>query len=247
MRTFEEIYATVNLDVEPPSRSIYEIKTLLIRAYELAENNYFVNHKIFDDWQDTPIAIHRTTAKRMILEIEQLEGAKTFCCLASQGMELLIMNIYIADRYLNTSPEVSDLNLQEPILAGQLRAAIRYLIDSARTGIIKTKELHIANYLDGIEIVEDKVKWLKRLLLTYKQSKESIDDKQYNLLIKFIKIEKKKWQLDIIQSKDVKSSNSSISVAAGGIVNVSHGSHAIHASSSGIGAQQNISSSESPN
>ncbi|RYE21917.1 MAG: hypothetical protein EOP45_08975, partial [Sphingobacteriaceae bacterium] len=244
--TFDQLYKTAN-KAEPPLRSIFHIKMLLEKGYEVAESPFFSTHTIFDAIDDSPIAIHRTTAKRMILEIEQLEGAPRFSSLASQSIEAAIVEIHYVNEFLKSESQIGSIGLEEPILAGRMRATIRYLIDCARTSVVLTKKLQIQEYLETITEAEDKIKWLKKMILIYEQTKISIDKKQYEALFEFLKLEKKKWKLDTHSSSIEKMSNHSIRVGAGGIVNVSHGNEAVQAVNTGAGAQQNVASGKSVN
>lgn len=243
MKTFEDIYKTVQLSEGPRPRSIYDIKILLAKAYEVAENGFFVTHQPFSAIEDSPLALHRTTVQRMIHEITLLEDAKSFSVLTSQGMELLIEELYYIDKWLQEAPKDSEY-LAEPVIAGRVKGIMRCLVDDARTSVIGTTTLAIQQGLAQINGADEKVKHLARMLLSYKQRKAFIDAKQYDALCQFIKLEKKKWELDMDNPNNSSASKAhhTIAVSPGGIVNVSHGNNSVQAANTGAGAQLNVAS-----
>jgi hypothetical protein len=100
MKTFRDIYETSSLDSESISRSVYDLGIILRKAYELAENSFFSSREIFDIVEDSPIALHRTTVERMLLEVKKIEGSKTFLCLSSKAIEMMITHLFVIEEYL---------------------------------------------------------------------------------------------------------------------------------------------------
>ena len=84
--------------------------------------------------------------------------------------------------------------------AGRLRGYLRYLIDTARHGVISTNQNAILQKLYKIPDNAKKVVYLKQVLLSYKQQKDHYDLKQYEAIHSFLKLEKKKWALSVDDS-----------------------------------------------
>lgn len=242
MKTFHDIYETSNLDSGPISRSVYDLRTILRKAYELSENEFFSSREIFDVVEDSPIAVHRTTVERMLLEVDKLEGSKTFMCLSSKNIEVMVTHLFVIEKYLEQLP--GDEEYARLIFSGQLRGIMRNLVDNVRDGVVGTTKVNIIEKINSIEDIEEKVKYLKKHRLFYKQNEKFIDNKQQEQLIEFIGFEQEKLELDLASPNisEISQVKHSISVATGGIANFNYAVGAVQNLNTGTGAQQNAAS-----
>lgn len=247
MKTFQDIYETSNSDSELISRSIYDLKIILEKAYELAENKFFGSREIFDVIEDSPIALHRTTVGRMLLEVDKLEGSKAFMCLSSKGIEIMITHLFIIQEYLKELP--GDEEYARLIFSGQLKGIMRNMVDNIRDGVVGTIKANIIERINDIGDIQEKVKYLKRLRLFYKQNQKFVDTKQQEQLIEFIGFEQERLELDLTipKNSDMSQANHSVSVATGGIANFNYATGAVQNLNTGANAQQNVTSGETVN
>lgn len=220
---FEFIYSTVRLDGSEFGRPLAQIRCILSKAYELANLPLFEKkeNRVFDALEDSPFAIHRTTVERMLHAIDTLptldEGLLyTVTSLSTEntiahlhGLEILLKKL------LGTEHELYGTL----VFGGQLRAHLRYLIDTARHGVISTNQNAILQQLYKIPDNAKKVVYLKQVLLSYKQQKDHYDQQQYEALYSFLKLEKKKWALSVDDSTPHFSTSAQLLSFVSGLIN----------------------------
>jgi hypothetical protein len=121
---------------------------------------------------------------------------------------------------------------------------MRNMVDNVRDGVVGTVKANISEKINDIEIIEGKIKYLKKLRLYYKQNQKFLDTKQQEQIIEFIGFEQESLELDLANPNmpDVNKANHSVSVAAGGIANFNYATGAVQNLSTGANNQQNIAS-----
>ncbi|WP_188816239.1 hypothetical protein [Hymenobacter cavernae] len=192
---------SVKLDEPAGMRSILEIRSALAKAFELAQHPLFDDSPVFAVIDDSPMAMHRTTVARMLLEIDTLPRLKNrVYTMSSQGLEMAIDHLDSVERILSQVIGSGQEQAAKLYLGSQLNGQLNYLVDIARHGVITTNQTAIEEYLDTIPSNAKKVTYLKQLLLSYKQREEHYDKKQFAAICKFIKLEKKKWALSVENS-----------------------------------------------
>ena len=196
MVSFEYLADSVKLDEPAGARSIFEIRSALAKAEELAIHPLFKDDAVFDAVEAEPWHLHRTTVARMLLEIDTLPRLKgRIYTITSQGIELSIRNLDNTERLLSQALGSGHEYYLQAHLGGQLKGQLKYLLGIARHGVITTNKSAIEEHLDIIPNNAKKVIYLKQLLLSYKQREGHYDKEQFAAVCKFIKLEKKKWAL----------------------------------------------------
>ena len=198
MVSFEYLANSVKLDDPAGSRSIFEIRSALAKAEELAQHPLFKDDPVFDAVEAEPRHLHRTTVARMLLEIDTLPRLKgRIYTMTSQGIDLSISDLDSIERLLSRAIGSGHEYYLQAHLGGQLRGLLKYLLGIARHGVITTNKNAIEEHLDAIPSNAKKVIYLKQLLLSYKQREGHYDKEQFAEVCKFIKLEKKKWVLSV--------------------------------------------------
>lgn len=201
MVSFKYLANSVKLDELAGPRSIFEIRSALAKAEELAQHPLFKDDPVFDAVEAEPGHLHRTTVGRMLLEIDTLPRVKGHIyAMTSQGIELSISNLDSTERFLSQALGSGHEYYLQAHLGGQLRGQLKYLLGIARHGVIMTNKSAIEEHLDTIPNNAKKVIYLKQLLLSYKQREGHYDKEQFAEVCKFIKLEKKKWALSVDDS-----------------------------------------------
>jgi hypothetical protein len=201
---FEFIYSTVRLDGSEFGRPLAQIRCVLAKAYELANLPLFEeeDNRIFDPLEDGPFSIHRTRVERMLLAIDTLPTLDTGLrySVASRSTELTIDHLHGLEILLKKLPGTEHELYGAVVFAGWLRAHLQYLVDTARHGVVSTNQNAILEQLYKIPDNAKKVVYLKQVLLSYKQQKDNYDKQHYEALYNFLKLEKKKWALNVDDS-----------------------------------------------
>jgi hypothetical protein len=193
MEDFTTLHTTLNQE-QPPSRSLRALQTLLAKAYELANNHWFSDTRLFNSPADSPLQVSRTTVERLLLAVDQLAPSSFTYQLTSKNVEQILDDLHTAETLIAHAPSGSEhlLRLQ---LAGMLAAQLRRLTDLVRHGLLMLSQRAVQEALAQLPDDARRVRYLKQLLLAYQQRADQYDQPFYQDFRKFLKLEKKQWQL----------------------------------------------------
>lgn len=206
MKSFDDIFHTVQEDYKPQSRNLIDLGIVLSHAHFVLGNKKFqelIKLKI----NDSVLQDNNPLIPRLIQELSEIDSEDTGSfIIKSEGIERFIKDIKTLE--LESNKSIIEDSFYKSFNFAELKAQLLYLVYASREGLIKVKQKQIIDHIAQLNHKEERLEYLDSLLNVMKKNKNEYDEVQYTTLVKFINCELTKWKRVLANSKDIEGFNS---------------------------------------
>jgi hypothetical protein len=191
--TFDQIYQTIDGSFNPKERSLSQIGVILKEVDDLSKHpryNIVLDHNYLLEQMQL-----NTVIARLLHEVNtiQTDDQGQFWS-SSEGIERAIAQIKTF-KILSYTPPTENSEIQFIQISGALNAYKKYLIHTAREGLVFTHKKIIYDKLYMLNSKPEKLNYLNSSLITMRQSKNSWDPYQYDQISNYLELEIHRWEL----------------------------------------------------
>jgi len=206
MKSFDDIFHSLQEDSKPQSRTLIDLGILLSKAYFVLGNEKFQEF-IKLEIKDSVLNANNPLIEGLIQELGAIkcENSGSFI-VKSEGIERFIKDIKSLE--LESKKPLIEDSFYKSFNFAELKAQLLYLVYASREGLIRLKQKQIIDHIAQLDHKEERLEYLDSLVHQMKKNENEYDEVQYTSLIKFIDCELTKWKRVVENSMDIKGFNS---------------------------------------
>lgn len=206
MKSFDDIFHTLQEDYKPQSRTLIDLGILLSKAYFVLGNEKFQEY-IKLEMNDSVLHANNPLIEGLIQELSDVncEYSGSFI-VKSEGIERFIKDIKSLE--LESGKPVIEESFYKSFNFAELKAQLLYLVYTSREGLIRLKQKQIMDHVAQLNQKEERLEYLDSLVHKMKTNVNQYDEVQFTTLVKFIDCELTKWKRVVENSLDIKGFNS---------------------------------------